>query len=174
MGGLSTSELQATFAEWNRGELSSFLVEITAAILAREDDQKPGGGPLVELIKDKTGMKGTGKWTVQQGAELSVAAPTIAASLDARCMSALLEERKAAAALLEAAGVAAPGPVKGVDKKQLIEDVRQAGAAACLFHEVTAARLRVPVRLRCITRHWALRQLCSDRPAAPTSLLRNI
>ena len=126
VGGLSVAELQSVFAAWNAGELSSFLVEITAAILAREDDQKPGGGPLVERIKDKTGMKGTGKWTVQQGAELAVAVPTIAASLDARCMSGLLDERLAAAKVLEAAGVAPPKASPGVDKDALVADVRAA------------------------------------------------
>jgi 6-phosphogluconate dehydrogenase len=127
VGGLSNPELAAAFGDWNAGDLNSFLVEITAQILAREDDQKPGGGALVDTIQDKTGMKGTGKWTVQQGAELSVAAPTIASALDGRFLSGLKEERVAAAAFLEARGVpAAAPPPGGVNKAQLVADVRAA------------------------------------------------
>ena len=82
VGGLSNEELAAIFEVWNRGELESFLIEITADIFKVKDEL--GEGELVDKILDKTGMKGTGKWTVQQAAELSVAAPTIAASLDCR------------------------------------------------------------------------------------------
>jgi len=82
VGGLSNEELAGIFDEWNKGELESFLIEITADIFKVKDDL--GEGELVDKILDKTGMKGTGKWTVQQAAELSVAAPTIAASLDCR------------------------------------------------------------------------------------------
>ncbi|VAI69939.1 unnamed protein product [Triticum turgidum subsp. durum] len=82
VGKLTNGELQQVFAEWNKGELLSFLVEITADIFSIKDDQ--GEGYLVDKVLDKTGMKGTGKWTVQQAAELSVAAPTIEASLDSR------------------------------------------------------------------------------------------
>eukprot|EP01018_Ginkgo_biloba_P020020 Gb_02926 [translate_table: standard] len=125
VGGLSNQELAETFSEWNRGELESFLVEITADIFRVKDDY--GDGELVDKILDKTGMKGTGKWTVQQAAELSVAAPTIAASLDCRYLSGLKEEREAAAKIFREAGltdVLAGGDV--VNKKQLIEDVRKA------------------------------------------------
>ena len=78
VGGLTNAELATAFNEWNAAELDSFLIEISALILAKEDDQVANGGPLVDKILDKTGMKGTGKWTVQQAAELSVAIPTIA------------------------------------------------------------------------------------------------
>ena len=87
VGGLTNSELADAFNEWNAAELDSFLIEISALILAKEDDQKAGEGFLVDKILDKTGMKGTGKWTVQQAAELSVAIPTVASSLDARFLS---------------------------------------------------------------------------------------
>lgn len=126
IGGLSNSELSETFAEWNRGELESFLIEITADIFKVKDEH--GDGDLVDKILDKTGMKGTGKWTVQQAAELSVAAPTIAASLDCRYLSGLKEERESAAEALNEAGLKEEvGFVKGgIDKKRLIDDVRQA------------------------------------------------
>ncbi len=68
-----------------QGDLKSFLIEITACIFAKEDDKADGF--LLDKILDKTGMKGTGKWTVQEAAELAVAAPTIEASLDGRFLS---------------------------------------------------------------------------------------
>ena len=105
VGGLTNAELAAAFTEWNAAELDSFLIEISSLILAKEDDQKPGEGHLVDKILDKTGMKGTGKWTVQQAAELSVAIPTVASSLDARFLSGLKEERVAAEASYVAAGL---------------------------------------------------------------------
>ncbi|EHA8592420.1 6-phosphogluconate dehydrogenase, decarboxylating 3, chloroplastic [Cocos nucifera] len=128
VGGLSNRELAEIFAEWNRGELESFLIEITADIFRVPDEH--GEGELVDKIVDKTGMKGTGKWTVQQAAELSVAAPTIAASLDSRYLSGLKEEREAAARVLDQAGIGGEvlGPSLGraIDKKRLVDDVRQA------------------------------------------------
>ncbi|KAL5710678.1 hypothetical protein ACHQM5_021214 [Ranunculus cassubicifolius] len=124
VGGLSNSELADIFSEWNKGELESFLVEITADIFKVKDEHS--SGELVDKILDKTGMKGTGKWTVQQAAELSVAAPTIAASLDCRFLSGLKEEREAASAALSKAGMTEVFAVPNVDKKRLIDDVRQA------------------------------------------------
>ena len=67
VGGLSNAELAATFEEWNRGELESFLVGISAQIFGFADDAPGASGALIDKILDKTGMKGTGKWTVQQG-----------------------------------------------------------------------------------------------------------
>lgn len=126
IGGLSNSELADIFSEWNKGELESFLVEITADIFKVKDDLADGF--LVDKLLDKTGMKGTGKWTVQQAAELSVAAPTIAASLDCRFLSGLKEERESAAEALKQAGFKEEigNVTKGIDKKRLIDDVRQA------------------------------------------------
>ncbi|CDY43238.1 BnaC05g48310D [Brassica napus] len=95
VGKLSNEELHGVFTEWNKGELESFLVEITADIFAIKDDK--GDGHLVDKVLDKTGMKGTGKWTVQQAAELSVPSPTIESSLDARFLSGLKDERVQAA-----------------------------------------------------------------------------
>jgi 6-phosphogluconate dehydrogenase len=122
VGGLSMSELADTFAAWNQGELQSFLIEITAKIFAKKDDVT--GQPMVDVILDATGMKGTGKWTVQQAAELAAPVPTIASSLEARLLSAEKQERVAAAKILQG-----PSPVSA-DKKQLIDDVRHALYAA--------------------------------------------
>ena len=92
VGGLSNLELAEVFSEWNNTELQSFLVEITGTILEKEDDLIPGKSQL-DSISDKTGMKGTGKWTVQQAAELSVVTPTISSALDVRVLSGLKRER---------------------------------------------------------------------------------
>ncbi|MCO5610788.1 hypothetical protein L7F22_065029 [Adiantum nelumboides] len=124
VGKLTNLELAAAFKEWNEGELESFLIEITSHIFRVKDDK--GDGELVDKILDKTGMKGTGKWTVQQAAELSVAAPTIAASLDSRFLSGLKEEREAAAKVFREVGVKDILTTKEVDKQQLVIDVRKA------------------------------------------------
>ena len=120
LGGMSVKEIADTFNEWNQTELQSFLIEITAIVLKKKDES---GKPLIDFILDATGMKGTGKWTVQQAAELASPLPTIASSLEARMLSALKTERVAASKIL---GGPKPEPIAGVDKKQLIEDVRHA------------------------------------------------
>ncbi|KAJ4973938.1 hypothetical protein NE237_007112 [Protea cynaroides] len=152
-GGLSNSELADIFAEWNRGELESFLIEITADIFRVKDEH--GEGELVDKILDKTGMKGTGKWTVQQAAELSVAAPTIAASLDCRYLSGLKEEREAAAQVLENAGMIDDvGKVRsGIDKKRLIDDVRQALYASKICSYAQGMNL---LRAKSVEKGWNL------------------
>ncbi|KAH9782272.1 6-phosphogluconate dehydrogenase decarboxylating 3 [Citrus sinensis] len=126
VGGVSNAELAEIFDEWNKGELESFLVQITADIFKVKDEY--GEGELVDKILDKTGMKGTRKWTIQQAAELLVAALTIAASLDCRYLSGLKEERQEAAKVLKEAGLKDEVQNVGVhvDKKRLIDDVRQA------------------------------------------------
>ncbi|KAI9905801.1 hypothetical protein PsorP6_014335 [Peronosclerospora sorghi] len=119
-GGLSNDELATVFAEWNQSELESFLIEITAQIFSKKDDLTDDGY-VVDKILDKTGMKGTGRWTVQEAAERSIAAPTITASLDARYLSARKDERVFASKILSG-----PVEIPAVDKQQLIDDVRQA------------------------------------------------
>ena len=127
VGGLTNDELAAAFTEWNEAELESYLIEISSIILAKKDDQSGKSDDfLVDKILDKTGMKGTGKWTVQQAAELSIAAPTIASSLDARCLSGLKDERVSAEAFYAKLGLAPAGAMGAADKKQLINDVRYA------------------------------------------------
>ena len=73
--GLTNKEMQAVFKEWNEGELESYLIEITAEILGKIDEDT--GEPLLELVKDAAGQKGTGKWTSQEALDLGVSAPTI-------------------------------------------------------------------------------------------------
>jgi 6-phosphogluconate dehydrogenase len=101
-GGLSAPEQAEVFAAWNRGELGSYLVEITAAVLAKVDDET--GRPLVDVILDTAGQKGTGKWTSQTASDLGVAVPSIDAALHGRMLSALKHERVAAAVALGRGG----------------------------------------------------------------------
>lgn len=118
--GMGNEEMGNLFEEWNKGELQSYLIEITAKVLKKKDDQGKDGY-VVDYILDKTGMKGTGRWTVQEAAEQSVAAPTIASALDARYISGRKEERVAAEKILE-------GPINkpNVDKSQIIKDLESA------------------------------------------------
>ncbi|MCC8190712.1 MAG: NADP-dependent phosphogluconate dehydrogenase [Planctomycetes bacterium] len=105
LAGLDHDAMAAVFAEWNEGELSSYLIEITAAIMRRRDPE--GDGPLLEKILDAAGQKGTGTWTSQSALGLGVPAPTIAEAVFARSLSARKAERVRAAAIL-------PGPAPAV------------------------------------------------------------
>ncbi|HVS31652.1 MAG TPA: decarboxylating NADP(+)-dependent phosphogluconate dehydrogenase [Thermoanaerobaculia bacterium] len=118
--GASADELAGIFTEWNKGVLESFLIEITANIFRVKD--KESGSPLVEKVLDKAGQKGTGKWTAQVALDLGISIPTIAASIDARVLSSMKDERLMAAKLL---GGDPPFP-KPSDKKQFIQDVHDA------------------------------------------------
>ena len=93
-----TERMAQIFDQWNRGELESYLIEITAKILRFKD--KETGRPLVDLISDKAGQKGTGKWTSQVAQDLGIAIPTIEAALTARNISAQKDERVRASQLL--------------------------------------------------------------------------
>jgi 6-phosphogluconate dehydrogenase len=155
VGGLSNSEIADVFAEWNQGELESFLVEITADIFTVSDPLGgSSGGALVDKILGKTGMKGTGKWTVQQAAELAVAAPTIAASLDGRYLSGLKDERVAAAGVLEGEGMSSGLLDKvSVDKKLLVDRVRQALYASKICSYAQGMNL---IRAKSVEKGWNL------------------
>ena len=116
--GLSADQMHEVFAEWNKGELDSYLIEITRDILAFKDTD---GQPLVDKILDTAGQKGTGKWTVISSQDLGIPITLIAEAVYARCISALKDERVAAAKKLKG-----PRPAIKGDPKQLIEDIRQA------------------------------------------------
>ena len=118
---MSNDEMSKLFKEWNKGELESYLIEITHKILSKKDDQGQDGH-VVDYVLDKTGMKGTGRWTVQEAAEQSVAAPVIAASLDSRYISGRKTERAAAAKILKGP----PADAVTVDKQQVISDLQAA------------------------------------------------
>ena len=94
-GGLSNEELQQTFAAWNKTELQGFLIEITADVFLKKDDKT--GNFLVDMILDKAKQKGTGMWTSQSAMDLNVPIPVIDAAVSMRYLSAMKEERAAAA-----------------------------------------------------------------------------
>ncbi|MCY8987697.1 NADP-dependent phosphogluconate dehydrogenase [Bacillus atrophaeus] len=118
--GLSAEELHEVFAEWNKGELDSYLIEITADIFTKKDEET--GKPLVDVILDKAGQKGTGKWTSQSALDLGVPLPIITESVFARFISAMKDER------VKASGLLAGPEAKPVteNKAELIEAVRKA------------------------------------------------
>jgi 6-phosphogluconate dehydrogenase len=116
--GLTADQMHEVFAEWNKGELNSYLIEISRDILAFKDTD---GQPLVEKILDTAGQKGTGKWTVISSQDLGIPITLIAEAVYSRCVSAMKEERVAAAKKLKG-----PKPTIKGDHKEFIEAVRQA------------------------------------------------
>jgi 6-phosphogluconate dehydrogenase len=119
--GLSVDKMAAIFADWNKGELDSYLIEITAAILGHKDED---GTPLVDKILDTAGQKGTGKWTVINAAELAQPATLISEALFARFTSALKEERVIAAKSL--VGPSASDAKSEDGAAEFIDQLRQA------------------------------------------------
>jgi 6-phosphogluconate dehydrogenase len=117
--GLGAAELAAIFEEWNKGELDSYLISITAQIFRRIDDLT--GKPLVDLVLDTAQQKGTGKWTSQDSFNIGAAVPTINTAVVERIISSMKPERMAAAALLPGPGTTYEG-----DRQTLIDAVRQA------------------------------------------------
>src|SRR5215213_7746109 len=116
--GMTADEMHTVFAEWNKGELDSYLIEITRDILAFKDTD---GTPLVDKILDTAGQKGTGKWTVISSQDLGIPITLIAEAVYARAVSALKEERVKAARKLKG-----PRPKISGDRAKLIEDIRRA------------------------------------------------
>jgi 6-phosphogluconate dehydrogenase len=121
--GFSNEEQAAIFADWNAGDLESFLIEITANIFKQKDPET--GKDIVDLIVDKAGQKGTGRWTVMESVEQAVPFSTIAGSVEARILSSMRDQRKVASGILE-------GPdnwsfeLKGMSKEELVAKVRNA------------------------------------------------
>lgn len=116
--GRSPAEIADVFAEWNRSELESYLIEITAEVLRQTDART--GKPLVDVILDQAGAKGTGAWTVQTALDLGIPVSGIAEAVFARSLSSKPEQRAAAA------GLPGPAPTLAADAEAFIEDVRQA------------------------------------------------
>ena len=117
--GMAPAEIADVFAEWNKGELESYLVEITAQVLAQVDAET--GKPLVDVIVDQAGQKGTGRWTVKAALDLGIPVTGIAEAVFARALSSAADQRSAAKSL--ASGTLAEAPK---DKEQFIEDIRRA------------------------------------------------
>lgn len=116
--GLSADDMHQVFAEWNKGKLDSYLIEITRDILAFKDED---GQPLVEKILDAAGQKGTGKWTVISSLDMGIPLTLIGEAVMARSLSALKEERVAASKVLSGP----PSTFDG-DKTAFINDLREA------------------------------------------------
>jgi 6-phosphogluconate dehydrogenase len=122
--GMSADEMHEVFAEWNKGDLDSYLIEISRDILAKKDED---GSPLVDKILDTAGQKGTGKWTVINSQDLGIPITLMAEAVYSRCVSALKDERVKASKKLKGPRPALGGIAANADKKKaFIEDIRQA------------------------------------------------
>jgi 6-phosphogluconate dehydrogenase len=117
--GMSAPETADVFTKWNEGPLGSFLVELTAQVCRVMDAET--GRPLVDVVQDKAGQKGTGRWTAQIALELGVAIPTIAAAIDARVLSSQKAERVEAERIL--AGPDIKAPFAAAERQQAIDDL---------------------------------------------------
>jgi len=115
---MDADEMHDVFTEWNKGELDSYLIEITRDILGFKDED---GGPLVEKILDTAGQKGTGKWTAVASLDVGVPLTLIGEAVYARTLSAMKDERVEASKILSG-----PAPKFDGDKKAFIEDLRKA------------------------------------------------
>ncbi len=116
--GMSCDEMHEVFAEWNRGELDSYLIEITRDILAYKDED---GSPIVEKILDTAGQKGTGKWTAISALDEGISLTLIGEAVFSRCLSAVKDERVAASKVLSGPATKFTG-----DKKEMLECIRKA------------------------------------------------
>src|SRR5438034_4230057 len=116
--GLTAHELHEVFADWNKGELDSYLIDITQQIFTKNDED---GKPLIDKILDTAGQKGTGKWTAVSALDTGTPVTLIGEAVFARCLSAMKEERVAASGIL-----AGPKRAAEQDRKAFIEDVRRA------------------------------------------------
>jgi len=117
--GMTTEEMEPVFTEWNEGELDSYLIEITRDIMGKKDDET--GKPMLDVILDTAGQKGTGKWTSQAALDLGIPAQTVAEAVFARAMSAIKEERVQASKSLSG-----PQPTFSGDKKEFVSKIQRA------------------------------------------------
>ncbi len=121
--GMNEQELHDTFAEWNKGELDSYLIEITRDIFAKKDAD---GSPLVNKILDTAGQKGTGKWTVINSLDLGTPITLMAEAVYARCVSAMKDDRVRAARKLKGPNPAIPAARDPKKRAALVQEVRDA------------------------------------------------
>jgi 6-phosphogluconate dehydrogenase len=150
--GLSNAELYDVFDEWNRGDLDSYLIEITRDIFSVKDDQ--GDGDLVDKILDKAGAKGTGKWMSQLALDLGVPSTLVTEAVYARSLSALKDERTRASKVLKGPhGSHLHGRKYEGDRGKFIEQVRQALYASKI---VSYAQGFVQLRAAAAEHDWPL------------------
>ena len=144
--GLSSDEMADVFERWNEGELQSYLIQITGKILRQRDPES--GVPVVDLILDKAGQKGTGQWTLMNAADNAVVVSTINAAVEARVLSSMKAARVAASAVLHG-----PSPTLTGDRARLVAQVRDALYAAKIVSYTQGFDLMRTMGLR---RGWAL------------------
>lgn len=163
---LPADEVAEVFAEWNGGPMASYLLEITSLVLRARDPET--GRPLVEMILDQAGQKGTGKWTVQAALDLGVPIPTIAAGIDARALSAMKAERVRASEQIvstrfaDEARASAAGHHVAAEGRALVPAIGSAlaAAASCAYAQgmallrVASAEYRWNTDLREVARIW--------------------
>ena len=149
LGGMTPDRLSEIFAEWNQNELSSYLIELTADSLKQRDPAKPTRF-LVDMVLDAAGQKGTGKWTSVSALDMGIPANAIAEAVFARCLSALKDERVAAAKILEGP----PTAYRGTKQRRRNTTGRStsapslpSGAAAASFGPASRQPLADPGRL---------------------------
>ncbi|WP_298087608.1 NADP-dependent phosphogluconate dehydrogenase, partial [uncultured Corynebacterium sp.] len=128
--GMEPAEIAETFREWNSGDLDSYLIEITAEVLAQVDAET--GKPLVDVIVDAAGQKGTGRWTVKAALDLGVPVTGIGEAVFARALSGAIAQREATVPALPS-GELTTLDALGVDKESFVEDVRRALYASKLI-----------------------------------------
>jgi 6-phosphogluconate dehydrogenase len=144
---MTTDEMQGVFTEWNKGELDSYLIEITSEIMGKKDDET--GKPMLDVILDAAGQKGTGRWTSFETLNLGVPAPTVVEAVLARAMSAIKEERVSASKKLQ-------GPQERFsgDKNKFMEMIRQALFASKICSYAQGFQL---MRVAAEEYHWDLK-----------------
>ena len=192
VGGIEPGAMSRIFAHWNEGALSSYLIEITAGILARIDEET--GRPLVDLILDAAGQKGTGKWTGIDSLMLGAPVTAITEAVFARALSALKDERVAASRVLAGPGTmdgSGREPGSGLEAAAFAEDVRQALYASKIcsyaqgFQLLSMAAVEYGWRLDlgAVARMWRggciiraafldrIEAACDDNPGLPNLLL---
>jgi 6-phosphogluconate dehydrogenase len=153
--GMKAQEISELFSEWNKGELKSYLVEITAAILKQTDPET--GCPLVDLILDEAQQKGTGKWTSQNALDLGAPIPTINSAVESRILSSLKPQRVAASKIIKGPAVAFSG-----DRQRLISAARQTLFASKITSyaqgmgmlAIASEEYKYDLKLRDIARIW--------------------
>ena len=161
--GISNAELAEIFRRWNQGVLQSYLIEITADILTRMDEET--GKSLVDLILDEAAQKGTGKWTSQNALDIGAPIPTINAAVESRLISALKAERVAACRSLGQRQVISPGI-----KTRLVAAAEQALYASKITSYAQGLSLLKMASARVQLGHWTCRVSCrSGGPVASSA-----
>ncbi len=155
LGKRDAAQMSEIFTKWNEGPLESFLVELTGKVLEKKDDRT--GKPLVEMILDKAGQKGTGQWTNQAALSLGVSIPSIAAAVDARTLSAMKDTRVEAAPVFQAAKPSraeAPTNLEGLVHQALLSAKIIAYAQGLYLIQQAAKQFSWAVNLQEVARIW--------------------